>query len=160
MFSALQPVIYIQISPERLCVKNVKSGQAISEVPEVAISVPPKSKILGVGSSARSAMAGHQGQIINPFAHPRSLVSDFTVAEQLLKTFVRRVLRKSPFAFSPKIIIHPLGSPAGGFTQVERRAFREMAMGAGASEVIVWIGRDLGDLEILSGVLPAAGEWE
>ncbi len=162
MLSALkQPIIYVQISPERLTVKNVRSGQAVSEVPEVAVSAEPKPKILGVGLQARLAASGQQAKVVNPFAHPRSLVSDFTVAEQLIKEFVRRLQGKSFFTLAPVIVIHPLGSPAGGFTQVENRAFREMALGAGASKAIVWNGRNLTDQEVLSKQFPPGeGVWE
>lgn len=141
--------------------KNVKSGVSIAEVPELAISLPPKPKILAVGSQARVAAASQPAQIVNPFAHPRSLVSDFTVAEQLVKHQLRRVMGNSLLSVAPCVVIHPLGSPAGGFTQIERRAFREMALGAGASEVFVWTGRPLTDQEVLSRQPPkSGGEWE
>lgn len=160
MFSALQPIIYVQISPERLTLKNLKTGESISEVPELAISATPKPKILAVGPQARVAAASQQAEVLNPFAHPRSLVSDFTVAEQLLKHQLRRVLGNSLLSLSPRVVMHPLGSPAGGFTQVERRAFREMALGAGASEVQVWTGRPLTDQEVVSKQPPSSGgEW-
>lgn len=161
MFSALQPVVYIQISPERLTLKNLKTGESISEVPELAISATPKPKILGVGPQARVAAASQPAKVVNPFAHPRSLVSDFTIAEQLLKHQLRRILGSSLLSFSPYVVIHPLGSPAGGFTQVERRAFLEMALGAGTSEAHVWTGRPLTDQELLSRTAPSSGgEWE
>jgi rod shape-determining protein MreB and related proteins len=161
MFSALQPIIYVQISPERLAIKNFKTGESVSEVPELAISPPPNRKILAVGPQARISAASGPAEVVNPFAHPRSLVSDFTVAEQLLKHQVRRVLGNSLLSLSPYVVIHPLGSPAGGFTQVERRAFRELALGAGASEVHVWTGRPLTDQEVLSKRPPSSGgEWE
>jgi rod shape-determining protein MreB len=54
--------------------------------------------------------------------------------------------------------MHLLGNPAGGFTQVEIRAFHEMAIGAGAGEVKVWQGRALTDQELLSGTFPADGK--
>jgi rod shape-determining protein MreB len=161
MFFTLNPIIYVQISPERLTLKNLKTGESISEVPELAISAPPKSKILAVGPQARVAAGFQPATVINPFAHPRSLVSNFTAGEQLLKHQVRRALGNSFLTPSPYIVIHPLGSPAGGFTQVERRAFREMAMGAGASEVHVWTGRPLTEQELLSKQPPSnGGEWE
>ena len=161
MFSSLKPVIYIQISPELLTLKNLKTGESISEVPELAISTAPKRKILAVGSQARLAAASGLAEVLNPFAHPRSLVSDFTVSEQLIKHQLSRIAGKSLLAVSPCVIMHPLGSPAGGFTQVERRAFREMAFGAGASEVFVWTGRVLTDQEALSRRAPASGgDWE
>ncbi|HEY1131104.1 MAG TPA: rod shape-determining protein [Roseateles sp.] len=161
MFPALSPIIYVQISPERLTLKNLKTGESISEVPELAISSPPRPKILAVGPQARAAAASHAADVVNPFAHPRSLVSDFTVAEQLLKHQMRRVLGRSLLTFAPYVVLHPLGAPAGGFTQVERRAFREMALGAGASQVRVWTGRPLTEEELLSRQPPASGgEWE
>ena len=158
MLSMFKPSIYIQISPELLTLRNVKTGEAISEVPEVAISPGPKERILAIGNQARAAVAAAPGALlVNPFAHPRSLVSDFTVAEQLVKAFLRRAVGSSLFAASPVVVMHPLGNPAGGFTQVENRAFREMALGAGASQAIVWQGGPLTDDQILSRKFPATG---
>lgn len=158
MLASLMPTVYVQVSPERLTVRNARTGEAISEVPEVAIAHDPKPRIVGVGTEARSHKSTPSVKIINPFAHPRSLVSDFTVGEQLLKAFLRRLQGRSIFALSPKVVMHPLGDPAGGFTQVEIRAFHEMALGAGASRVVVWQGRGLTDQELLSGKFPSGGQ--
>ncbi|MES2937679.1 MAG: rod shape-determining protein [Pseudomonadota bacterium] len=154
LLSSFIPVLYAQISPDRLTLRNARTGEAISEIPEMAIGA--KSTIVGVGAEARMRQ-GPAVQVVNPFAHPRSLMSDFTVGEQLLKAFVRRLLPKSIFAAAPKIVIHPLGEPAGGLTQVEIRALREMALGAGASKVVVWEGAPLTDQELLAGRFPATG---
>lgn len=59
---------------------------------------------------------------------------------------------------APRAIMHPMGDPAGGFTQVEARAFHEMAIGAGASQVKVWQGRALSDQEVLTGTFPSSGK--
>ncbi len=161
MFSIFIPVIYIQISPERIVLRNLKTGESLAEAPELAISPEPGSKVLAAGARARAAAASQPAKIINPFAHPRSLASDFIAAEQLIRHLLRRVLGNSLLSPAPRVVIHPLGSPDGGFTQVERRAFREMVRGAGASEVRVWTGRPLADQEILAKRLPAGGgEWE
>ena len=59
------------------------------------------------------------------------VIADFTVTEQMLKQFIKMVHPRSVLRPSPRIIICvPCGS-----TQVERRAIRESALGAGASEV-------------------------
>lgn len=151
MLSFLKPTIYIQISPERLTLKNIKTGATISEVPEIAISATPKRVILAAGVQARLAAASSsECEVVNPFAHPRTMVSDFASAEQLIKYQLRRVLGQSFLAIAPRVVIHPLGDPAGGFTEVELRAFREMAMGAGASDVQVCTGKPLADHEVLS----------
>ena len=151
-------LLYVQVSPEKLTVRDPKAGVSISEVPEVAIAYDPKANILGVGKDAHSHKAKPTVKIVNPFAHPRSMVSDFTVGEQLLKAFVLRVRGSSIFSPAPKIVMHLLGDPDGGFTQVEARAFHEMALGAGASEVVVWQGRALSDQEIISGQFPNDGK--
>lgn len=162
MLFSLAPLIYVKISADRLTVRNVKTGEEIAEVPEMAIGgVGKKARILAVGAEARGAASTQSGELVNPFSHPRTLVGDFTVGEQLLKEFVRRVHRRSWFALAPRVVMHPLGSPAGGFTQVERRAFREMALGAGASDVVLWVGRELSDQEAGSAeVLESAGGRE
>jgi rod shape-determining protein MreB len=156
-------VIYIQISPERLTLKNLKTGKIIAEVPEIAIIThsAKKKTAVAVGTEARVAAASQGAQVFNPFAHPRSLVSDFTVGMELIKQQLKRVLGNPLFSPMPYIVMHPLGSPAGGFTQIERRALREMAVGVGAAEAHVWTGRPLTDQELLSRQPPSGGgEWE
>jgi rod shape-determining protein MreB and related proteins len=59
------------------------------------------------------------------------VIADFTVTEQMLKQFIRRVHKSNIFTPSPRIVICvPCGS-----TQVERRAIREAAYAAGARRV-------------------------
>ena len=61
------------------------------------------------------------------------VIADFTVTEQMLKHFIRTIHANSLLRPSPRIIICvPCGS-----AQVERRAIRESALGAGASEVFL-----------------------
>ena len=72
-----------------MTVRNPKTGDSISEVAEVAISGGAKAKIVGIGTGARAAALDPSVKLVRPFAHPRSLVSDFTVADQLLRAFMR-----------------------------------------------------------------------
>ena len=162
MLSFFSPLVYIQISPNLLTLKNLKSGLEISEVAEIALSLPPKPKvILGAGAQARLASASEPAQLIQPFAHPRSLVSDFASAEALIRLQLQRVLGKGWLRVAPSVVMHPLGNPDGGFTQVELRAFREMALGAGASTARVWTGRPLANHELLSDQAAlSGGKWE
>ena len=83
------------------------------------------------------------GSIVNGFKHPRTLIADFTVAEQTLKYFLKLVLPTSPFKASPIIVIHPQAQLEGGLTQIEIRAFAELGLGAGARRVFVWDGPEL-----------------
>src|SRR5690606_334117 len=56
---------------------------------------------------------------------------DFRVTEEMLKQFIRMVHDTKLFKPSPRIVI----CVPSGSTQVERRAIRESALGAGASKV-------------------------
>ena len=150
IFSIFKPTVYIQISSALVTLKNFKTGEVISEVPEMAVRLPPKAMILAVGPEARQVSVLEQVDIVNPFGHPRSLVSDFNAAQQFLKYQFRRVQSRSMLVLPPKVVLHPMGSPEGGFTQIELRALREIALGAGAAHVTMWTGRPLSDQEVVS----------
>ncbi|SFU48110.1 rod shape-determining protein MreB [Polaromonas sp. YR568] len=158
MFDFIKPPLYIRLSPARLTVRNVKTGESISEPPDIAISRGPKQKILGVGNDAALHRSSKSALVINPFTHPRSMMSDFTTGQAVVKAFVRKLRKGGPLAPAPRVVFHPQGDPAGGFTQVEIRAFREMALGAGASEVVVWQGQDLNDEQVLTRQYPSTGQ--
>jgi rod shape-determining protein MreB len=153
-------VFYVQLSPQRLTVRNAATGEQISEVPEIAITKPPaKQRVVAVGAAARAVTDGTPVEVINPFTHPRTLVSDFTVAEVLLKAFFKRMPSNgwAQLMPAPCAVMHPLGEWEGGLTQVELRALRELALGAGASNAYVWQGRTLTGAELLAKHLPADG---
>ena len=88
-------------------------------------------QILAVGSEAKRMLGRTPGSIqaIRPMKD--GVIADFTVTGEMLKYFIRKVHEKRLFQPSPRIVICvPCGS-----TQVERRAIRESALGAGAREV-------------------------
>ncbi len=87
-------------------------------------------QVLAVGREAKLMLGRTPGHIqaIRPMKD--GVIADFTITEVMLKYFIRKVQENRFFA-SPRIIICvPCGS-----TQVERRAIRESASGAGAREV-------------------------
>ncbi len=90
-----------------------------------------KQVIHAVGLAAKGMLGRAPGSIkvIRPLKD--GVISDFTVTELMLKHFIRKVLPTRLFRPSPRIII----SVPSGSTQVERRAIRESAIGAGASKV-------------------------
>ena len=87
--------------------------------------------IQAVGQSAKEMLGKAPGAITVIRPMKDGVIADFTVTEQMLKQFIRKVHDSRLLSPSPRIIICvPCGS-----TQVERRAIRESALGAGASEV-------------------------
>jgi len=90
-----------------------------------------KKVIQQVGLAAKQMLGRTPGSItvIRPMRD--GVIADFTVTEQMLKQFIGRVHQSGIFRPSPRIVICvPCGS-----TQVERRAIRESAYGAGARRV-------------------------
>ena len=81
------------------------------------------------------------------FSHPRMLVGNFTAAQECLKAVLFEA-RGSGFALTTQVLVHPLETVEGGLTQVEERLFHELARGAGASKVVLWVGDPLGDAEV------------
>jgi rod shape-determining protein MreB len=90
-----------------------------------------KKVIQEVGLAAKAMLGRTPGNITAIRPMKDGVIADFTVTEQMLKHFIRKVHHTRIFKPSPRIIICvPCGS-----TQVERRAIRESAIGAGASSV-------------------------
>ena len=88
-------------------------------------------QVLAVGVEAKRMLGRTPGSIqaIRPMKD--GVIADFTVTGEMLKYFIRKVHEKRLLQPSPRIVICvPCGS-----TQVERRAIRESAIGAGAREV-------------------------
>jgi len=86
---------------------------------------------------------------IEPFTTTRLLVGEFAVAEKYLKDGIKKLHEGRWFAASPVIIIQPLEMIEGGLSQVEERVLRELAAGAGARKVFVWVGHELSDQEVI-----------
>jgi rod shape-determining protein MreB len=112
-------------------------GIVLNEPSVVAIRMErgtnnPK-KIVAVGLEAKRMLGRTPGNIqaIRPLKD--GVIADFTVTEKMLQHFIHKV-HKDKFKFfhpSPRVLVCvPCGS-----TQVERRAIRESAAGAGAREV-------------------------
>ncbi len=92
-----------------------------------------KKVIQEVGLKAKQMLGRTPGNITAIRPMKDGVIADFTVTEQMLKHFIRKVHDSRLFKPSPRIIICvPCGS-----TQVERRAIRESAIGAGASSVFL-----------------------
>jgi rod shape-determining protein MreB len=89
--------------------------------------------VAAVGMEAKRMLGRTPGNIVAIRPMKDGVIADFTVTEKMLQTFIRSV-HEDKFKFfrpSPRVLVCvPCGS-----TQVERRAIRESAAGAGAREV-------------------------
>jgi rod shape-determining protein MreB len=109
-------------------------GIVLNEPSVVAIRTEPDGgtkSIAAVGDAAKSMLGRTPGNIqaIRPLKD--GVIADFTVTEKMLQHFIHRAHENSFLRPSPRVLVCvPCGS-----TQVERRAIRESAAGAGARGV-------------------------
>ena len=92
-----------------------------------------KRSIQAVGHSAKQMLGMTPGNITAIRPMKDGVIADFVVTEQMIKQFIKKVHDSRLLSPSPRIIICvPCGS-----TQVERRAIRDAALAAGASQVFL-----------------------
>ncbi len=109
-------------------------GIVLDEPSVVAIRHDARGKsIAAVGSEAKLMLGRTPNNITAERPMKDGVIADFTKTEKMLQHFIRKVHESRFFSPSPRVLICvPCGS-----TQVERRAIKESAAGAGAREVFL-----------------------
>jgi rod shape-determining protein MreB len=111
-------------------------GIVLNEPSVVAIQEEPGRGgkfIVAVGAEAKGMLGRTPGHITAVRPMKDGVIADFTYTEKMLQYFIRKVHVNRFFSPSPRVLVCvPFGS-----TQVERRAIKESAEGAGARSVDV-----------------------
>lgn len=151
-------VAYIQLDREWIKIRDVLGKREIKDAPLMAISreCNPRT-IVAVGANSVEASDKSGALLVKPLSHPRSLLSDFSSTEHLLKYFVKQLYSGSLLKPSPVVIIHPIPTFEGNYTQIEVRALKELGFAVGASKVHIWAGRTLTDEEAAEEDFPKTG---
>jgi rod shape-determining protein MreB len=109
-------------------------GMVLNEPSVVAIRDEPSrggKTIVAVGAEAKSMLGRTPGHITAVRPMKDGVIADFTYTERMLQYFINKVHGNRFLRPSPRVLICvPYGS-----TQVERRAIKESAEGAGARSV-------------------------
>ncbi|MCL2029567.1 MAG: rod shape-determining protein [Deltaproteobacteria bacterium] len=105
-------------------------GVVLSEPSVVAVRKDGKAgNVLAVGHEAKEMLGKTPGNIVAIRPMKEGVIADYEITLSMLKHFIRKV-QKRVFV-KPRIIV----AVPSGITQVEKRAVREAAEQAGASEV-------------------------
>ena len=83
----------------------------------------------------------------SPFTTERLLIGNFTVAQTLLTKGVKIVMGKKFFA--PIFLMHPIEKIDGGLSQVEERVLKDLAIIVGAQKIVLWVGHELTDKDVI-----------
>ena len=109
-------------------------GIILSEPSVVAIREEPgrgNKVIEAYGADAKRMLGRTPGNIVAIRPMKDGVIADFTITEQMLKHFIKKAHGNRYFRPTPRVLVCvPYGA-----TQVERRAIRESAAGAGARKV-------------------------
>jgi len=136
MFKAIRGLFSNDISIDlgtantMICVKG--KGIVLDEPSVVAIrTVGTQRSVAAVGIEAKRMLGRTPGNIVAIRPLKDGVIADFHVTEKMLQLFISKVHENSMIRPSPRgLVCVPAQS-----TQVERRAIKESALGAGAREV-------------------------
>ncbi len=122
----------IDLGTANMCVYMKGKGIVLREPSVVAVKTGSRGvkQVLAVGADAKKMLGKTPGNIqaIRPMKD--GVIADFEVTEAMLRHFIRKAHSARRFV-RPRIII----CVPTGITQVEKRAVKESAIGAGAREV-------------------------
>jgi len=89
--------------------------------------------VAAVGGDAKRMLGRTPGNIVTVRPLKDGVIADFSMTEEMLKQFIKKVHKTRVFRPSPRVLVCvPCGS-----TQVERRAIKESAESAGARDVFL-----------------------
>lgn len=109
-------------------------GIVLDEPSVVAIrTVGTQRSVAAVGIEAKKMLGRTPGNIVAIRPLKDGVIADFHVTEKMLQLFIGKVHENSMIRPSPRVLVCV---PAQS-TQVERRAIKESALGAGAREVFL-----------------------
>lgn len=141
--------LYVRVARRELSVRDTSTRKEWRQPAAVAICRDDES-VVAAGQEAVGRLKNHvKGvDLVWPFDHPRCVLANFLLTERLLQFAVHSLYSSRWLLPSPVILIHPIERFEGGLTDLELRALRELAAGAGAREALVWQGRELHDTEV------------
>jgi rod shape-determining protein MreB len=90
-------------------------------------------RVVAVGEEAKRMLGRTPGNITTIRPLKDGVIADFNITEKMLQHFITKVHKHRFLRPSPRVLV----CVPSGSTQVERRAIRESAIGAGAREVFL-----------------------
>jgi rod shape-determining protein MreB len=130
-FSLFSSDLAIDLGTANTCVYARGKGIVVNEPSIVAIN-KINGRVEAVGRDAKEMLGRTPGNIESIRPMKDGVIADFEVTERMLEYFIKK-------AHGRKMYVHPrivIGVPSE-ITQVEKRAVRDSAMRAGASEVFL-----------------------
>jgi rod shape-determining protein MreB len=152
-------LVYVQVSPERILLRRVATGETIDDVPQAAID--PQGLVVAYGRGAEEAAKWHPNlRLVNGFSHPRTLLGDMDVAAATLRAFLETMfpgMRRRFRKLAPDMVIHPVGLEE--LSGLEVWGLQRVAELAGARHVSLWQGEEPAYETLVRGATQASGAF-
>ena len=130
-FSIFSSDLAIDLGTANTLVFAEGRGIVVREPSIVAVN-KISNKVEAVGSAAKEMLGRTPGNIVAIRPMKDGVIADFEITERMLDYFIKKAHGRSLFV-RPKIVI----SVPSDITQVEKRAVKDSALQAGASEVFI-----------------------
>jgi len=111
----------------------LKGRGIVVQEPSIVVVNRQAGKIEAVGNRAKEMLGKTPNNIVAIKPMRDGVIADFEIAERMLDYFIKQAMNNRGFLLRPRIVI---GIPTG-ITQVERRAVKDVALRAKASEVYI-----------------------
>jgi rod shape-determining protein MreB len=109
----------------------LKGRGIIVQEPSIVVMNSQTGKVEAVGKRAKEMVGKTPASVMAIKPMRDGVIADFEIAEKMLDYFIKKATNNRTFVLRPRIVI---GIPTG-ITQVERRAVKDVALRAKASEV-------------------------
>ncbi len=109
----------------------LKGKGIVVQEPSIVVVNKITGKVEAVGARAKEMLGKTPANVVAIKPLRDGVIADFEIAEKMLDYFIRQATNNRSFLLRPRIVI---GIPTG-ITQVERRAVKDVALRAKASEV-------------------------
>jgi rod shape-determining protein MreB len=135
---------YARIDRTRISMRDVSTGATFESAARIGLD--SENRIVSVGDMGSPNVV----RTVEPFAHPRIVISDFACASKLFQYGLQQLSRFKWISPSPILIIQPVMELSGGLSQIENRALLEVGESAGARETLIHCGKTLSDQEVVA----------
>lgn len=109
-----------------------KNKGIVLHEPSIVAKNTINGKIEAVGTEAKEMLGRTPGNIVAIRPMKDGVIADFEITEQMLNYFIKKAIGRT-YMVRPRIVI----SVPSEITQVEKRAVKDSALRAGASEVVL-----------------------
>ena len=141
LFTSVEQIVYIRFARDKVHFDYHPSGLHYEDEPILAVKKKGKKEIISaVGKEVFDLPEEDTSVVYTPFKPFEIEPDNFNLAEKVIRHLMQKGADFKGALVSPRVIIHPNKTYV---SEMEEDAYRELAMSAGAREVVVYVGDKL-----------------